>query len=64
MSVYTSYETAPSAPVTTPSTVDDDEVLPSSKTIREWARAQGMTVGQRGPLDPAIIARYMKSRNA
>lgn len=63
MSVFT-HETAPSAPVTTPSTVDDEDVLPSSKTIREWARAQGMTVGQRGPLDPAIIARYMKTRNA
>lgn len=63
MSVYTEIGTTPAQPVTTPDTADEIEI-PSSRDIRDWARAQGIQVGRRGPLNPSVIVRYMQSRNA
>jgi len=62
MSVYTETETTPAQPVTTHETVESD--VPSSQTIRAWARMNNIPVGKRGPLAPELIVRYLQSRTA
>ena len=34
---------------------------PTSKEIREWARANGVTVGQRGPIHPDTLSAYNRA---
>lgn len=38
-----------------------DTVNPTPAQVRDWARCQGLTVGIRGPIKPAIMQAYREA---